>query len=102
MDTGLKIKVFDMLSEGLCRNLPMEDNELYRYQGKAWFSAAPTKEILKHWFSLRDVLELEQLGYKIYKFILKNIRQVSEFEIVFTRDNIVNQQELSYKEIWYD
>lgn len=94
--------VFDKLSEGLSRSLPMEDNELYRYNGKAWFSAAPTKETLKHWFSLNDVLELEKLGYKIYEFELKDTREVSDFEIIFTRDNIINQKELNYKEIWYD
>lgn len=44
--------VFDQLSEGLSRSLPMEDSELYREGGKQWFSAAPSKETLKHWFSL--------------------------------------------------
>ena len=78
--------VFDQLSEGLSRNLPMEDSELYREGGKQWFSAAPSKETLKHWFSLTDVLEL----------------QISDFEIVFTRDNIVEQREINYKEIWND
>jgi len=94
--------VFDQLSEGLSRSLPMEDNDLYRQDGKQWFAAAPTKETLKHWFSLNDVLELAELGYKIYEFKLENTKQVSDFEIIFTRDNIVSQKEIDYKEIWYD
>lgn len=80
----------------------MEDSELYREGGKQWFSAAPSKETLKHWFSLTDVLELQKLGYKIYEFQLVDTKQISDFEIVFTRDNIVEQREINYKEIWND
>lgn len=94
--------VFDQLSEGLSRSLPMEDSELYREGEKQWFSAAPSKETLKHWFSVNDVLELQKLGYKVYEFELVNIKEVSDFEIIFTRDNIVQQREINYKEIWND
>lgn len=81
--------VFDQLSEGLSRSLPMEDSELYREGGKQWFS-------------LTDVLELQKLGYKVYEFELVNTKEVSDFEIIFTRDNIVQQREINYKEIWND
>lgn len=94
--------VFDQLSESLSRSLPMEDSDLYRQDNKKWFSAAPSKETLKHWFSLNDVLELSKLGYRIYEFELQNTKTVSDFEIIFTRDNIVSQTEINYKEIWYD
>lgn len=94
--------VFDELSEGLSRNLPMEDSELYRQDGKQWFSAAPSKETLKHWFSLSDVKDLSNLGYKVYEFRLDNTKSVSECEIIFTRDNILEQKEINYKEIWHD
>ena len=94
--------VFEQLSEGLSRSLPMEDSDLYRQDGKQWFSAAPSKETLKHWFSLQDVIELAELGYKVYEFQLNNTKQISNFEIIFTRDNIINQKEINYKEIWYD
>ena len=94
--------VFNQLSEGLSRSLPMKDSDLYRQNGKQWFSAAPSKETLKHWFSLSDVIELAELGYKIYEFELENTKQISDFEIIFTRDNIVRQKEIEYKEIWYD
>ena len=94
--------VFDKLSDGLSRNLPMEDSEEYRKGGKQWFASAPSKETLKHWFSEKDVIELLALGYKVYEFILENTRKISDFEIVFTRDNIVSQREIDYKEIWND
>lgn len=94
--------VFDNLSDGLSRNLPMIDSELYRQDGKQWFSAAPSKETLKHWFSLKDVLELYTMGYKVYEFQLENTKVISDFEIIFTRDNIIKQKEIDYKEIWND
>ena len=99
---GIWNPVFDQLSEGLSRNLPMEDNELYREGGKQWFSAAPSKETLKHWFSITDVLELQKLGYKVYELELAETKQISDFEIIFTRDNIAGQREINYKEIWDD
>lgn len=92
--------VFDQLSEGLSRSLPMPDNDVYRQEGKAWFSAAPSKETLKHWFSMNDVIELAALGYRVYEFELENTKQISDFEIIFTRDNIVSQREFDYREIW--
>lgn len=64
--------------------------------------SSPSKETLKHWFSLTDVLELQKLGYKIYEFQLVGTKQISDFEIIFTRDNIVQQREINYKEIWND
>lgn len=94
--------VFEKLSDGLSRNLPMEDSEEYRKGGKQWFASAPSKETLKHWFSEQDVVELLALGYKVYEFALEDTRKISEFEIVFTRDNIVSQREIDYKEIWND
>lgn len=93
--------VFDKLSEGLCRNLPMPDNKaVYHADGKNWFASAPTKETLKHWFSRKDVEELVALGYGVFEFEVKNTRFVSDFETIFTRDNIVNVNELTISDIW--
>lgn len=94
--------IFDQLSEGLSRSLPMEDNPLYSLEGKHWFSAAPSKETLKHWFSKTDLIELSKLGYDIFEFTLQNIKQISEYEIIFTRDNIINQKQLKINDIYED
>lgn len=93
--------VFDKLSEGLCRSLPMPHNpEVYKADGKSWFSAAPSKETLKHWFSKQDVIELINLGYGVYEFDVKDERKISEFEVIFTRDNIIRQTAIQMEEIW--
>jgi len=84
--------VFDKLSEGLCRSLLMPHTpEIYKADGKSWFSAAPSKETLKCWFSKQDVIELIQLGYE---------RKISDFEVIFSRDNIISQTAINMNEIW--
>lgn len=50
--------LFDMLTDGQCRDLPMDDNPIYREGGKRWFASAPSKETLQKWFSKRDLEEL--------------------------------------------
>ena len=94
--------VFDKLTDGLSKNLPMEDNNLYRTDGRMWFAAAPSRETLKHWFSKKDAEELNRLGYMLYEFEIKDAVRVSDFEIVFTRDNISAQREIAINEIWGD
>ena len=94
--------VFDNLSDGLCKDLPMEDNDFYRFEGKQWFSATDTPEKLCKWFSARDVVEMESMGYHVFKFEVDEWRPVSEFEIVFTRDSITDMDVINPKEIWGD
>lgn len=92
--------VFDKLDDGLCKSLPMENSGFYHYGGKDWFSAAPTRETLKMWFSKRDAEQLQEFGYRIFEFELAEIRTVSDTEIVFTRDSVIRQRELEIRDIW--
>lgn len=93
--------IFDKLSEGKVRNLPMDDNfEIYKQNNKDWFASAPSKETLQHWFSKQDLIELERLNYKIFEFEIKNSIKLSDFEIIFTRDNIINTKELQISDIY--
>ena len=57
--------VFKHLSQGKCKDMPMEDSDFYRADGLRWFSATDTPEKLKAWFSALDVIEMERLGYKV-------------------------------------
>ena len=92
--------VFDKLSDGQVRNSPMEDNSFYSDNNEKWFASAPSKETLKHWFSSRDVDELQSLGYEIFEFEVDNYREVSEFEYVFTRASVISQTILEKNDIW--
>ena len=92
--------LFDMLTDGQCRDLPMEDNPVYREGGKQWFASAPSKETLQKWFSKRDLEELVAAGFTINEFEVKSYRKVSDYEYIFTRDNIVGRKYLTVNDIY--
>ena len=92
--------VFSKLTVGKCRNMPMEDNDFYRADGKQWFAATDEPWKMRAWFDVEDVIELEALGYHLFEFEIFDCRNVSEYEIVFTRDSIVNVREIDPQTIW--
>lgn len=91
---------FHLLRHGKCRDMPMEDNPMYGAEGKRWFASAPTKDLLREWFSLRDLEDLAAYGFKVYELIVTKWKEVSEFETIFPRDAIVRQKEISISEIY--
>jgi hypothetical protein len=92
--------LFDMLTDGKCKDLPMEDSPLYREGGKRWFASAPSKETLQKWFSKKDLEELVSKGFTISEFEVVGYKKVSDFEYIFTRDNIINRNYLEVSDIY--
>lgn len=92
--------VFSKLTVGKCKDMPMDDSDFYRRNGKQWFSATDAPEKLKAWFDVIDIIEMEKLGYGVFEFEVTNIDVVSPFEVVFTRDSIVNVQKVASGGIW--
>ena len=92
--------VFSQLTQGKCKDMPMEDNDFYRYDGKQWFSATDTPEKLKVWFSALDVIEMQDLGYSVFEFDISSCRVVSKYEICFTRDSILSQKKIDPRSIY--
>ena len=92
--------VFSQLTQGKCKDMPMEDSDFYRYDGKQWFSATDTPEKLKAWFSALDVIEMQDLGYSVFEFDISSCRVVSEYEICFTRDSILSQKKIDPRSIY--
>lgn len=92
--------LFDMLTDGQCKDMPMDDNPIYREGGKQWFASAPSKETLQKWFSKRDLEELIANGFTISEFEVVGHKKVSDFEYIFTRDNIISRTYLSVSDIY--
>lgn len=92
--------VFNKLSHGKCRDMPMEDSDFYREEGKRWFSATDTPEKLREWFSGQDVKEMLELGYHVIEFEVTELRPVSEYEVVFTRESIRGTRLMKPEDIW--
>ena len=99
---GSPCDLFSKLTIGECKDMPMEDNDFYLFNGKRWFSATDTPEKLKAWFDVLDIVEMRKLGYRVYRFTVSNIRTVSEYEVAFTRDSIVEKVAIDPSEIWED
>ena len=94
--------VFRHLTQGKCKDMPMEDSDFYRYKGKQWFSATDSPEKLKVWFSALDVAEMLEMGYQIFEYEIESCRVVSEYEICFTRDSILDSKILDPTKIYGD
>ncbi len=92
--------LFDILTDGQCRNMPMDDSPLYRADGKRWFASAPSKVTLQNWFSKRDLEELVDAGFTINQIEVEEWRVVSEFEYIFPREAIVGKKYLEVEDIY--
>lgn len=92
--------LFDMLTDGQCKDMPMEDNPIYREGGKQWFASAPSKETLQKWFSKRDLEELTAKGFTISEFEVVGHKKINDFECIFTRDNIISRTYLKVSDIY--
>ena len=92
--------LFDMLTDGKCKDLPMGDNPIYREGGKRWFASAPSKETLQKWFSKKDLEELVSKGFTISEFEVVGYKKISDFEYIFTRYNIINRNYLEVSDIY--
>lgn len=92
--------LFDMLTDGQCKDMPMEDSAIYREGGKRWFASAPSKETLRKWFSKRDLEELTAKGFTISEFEVIGYKKISDFEYIFTRDNIISRMYLKVSDIY--
>lgn len=91
---------FVFLTDGKCRNLPMEDSDIYRQDNKKWFASAPSKETLKAWFSEKDLEELCDLGFDILEFDSYDYKKLSDFEYIFTRNDMYNINKLKIDDIY--
>ena len=99
---GSSCDVFEKLTVGKCRTMPMPDNDFYRQDGKQWFSATDTPQKLNAWFDVLDIIQMRQLGYKVYEFEVAETKPVSEYEVVFTRESIISCIAIDPAEIWQD
>lgn len=87
------------LTEGISKDLPMDFDERYHAGGQKWFSGCPTIELMNHWFTPLDALELQQNGYRLFQFESKQFK-VEEFQTIFTREGVLHQQEIPLDTVW--
>lgn len=83
------------LTEGKSTHLPMEFDARYGNNNVRWYSGCLSLELLSTWFSVKDVLELHEAGYKLYEFTAREYIN-EQFQTLFTRRGILEQKELDF------
>lgn len=91
--------IFDLCPDSIAKDFPMGFDEAHKRNGKKWFSAGKSEENMRYWFSKADAQALYNNGYKLYKFVVNEYYE-KEHEILFTREGVVSQVEMSIEEIW--
>ena len=81
------------LKDGAARDMPMDADPDYGLGGKRWYSACESIPALSCVFSLSDIIELEGLGYSLYRFEVSDARR-NEWHALFARENVTAQEKL--------
>lgn len=86
------------LTDGISADLPMDPHERYGQLNQRWFSGCKDFEQLKLWFSHQDIIELNNAGYKLFKFESTEY-QNEDVQTIFTRRGIISQTEISIQDL---
>lgn len=96
----LRKKIHILCPDGIAKDFPMPLNlDLHRKDGFVWNSAGNSIEQMNHWFSAQDAIGLMSKGFKLFEFET-NMYQELENEILFCREGIVSQKEISLDKVW--
>lgn len=81
------------LADGKARDMPMGFDPDFRAEGSRWYSACESIPALSCVFSVKDVTELEGLGYSLYRFEVARFR-TNDWHALFTRADVIGQQKI--------
>lgn len=89
----------DQLTDGLSKDLPMEEHERYGKDGFRWFSGCDNIDDMRRWFSTRDALELSESNYQLYLYTVNQFVK-EEHQVLFTREGIRDQKVIQLGDVW--
>jgi hypothetical protein len=89
-----------LLSDQKIAELPMpHDDSVYGQKGKRWYSAVPTAEMMKMWFTEQEAQEMVDLGFQVTQFDAGEWKKL-EAEYIYTRESVTNWRVIDLKEIY--
>lgn len=91
--------IFRLCPDSKAVNIPMGYKSIHYDFGKRWYSAGDSIEMMHYWFSRYDAIRLARGGFKLYKIVSREYRQL-ENEVLFTKEGIVSIEEMSFDEVW--
>ena len=81
------------------KNLPMDYDERYRKDGRAWCSSCSRKEDLLHWYSVEDALALIAHGFVFTRYLATEYVEYPQ-ETTFIKETCLAREEISIKDLF--
>jgi hypothetical protein len=75
-------------------SFPHDDGLLIEIDGKEYFCAFKSINDLRYWVYPDEMKKIIGMGFKIYK-ITANDYQVGKFQIMYTKESIINKEDIS-------
>lgn len=95
-----KKRIHILCPNGIAKDFPMPLNlNLHRKDNKIWYSGGKSIENMNQWFTADDAINLQKNGFKLFKFEVNNYQEL-EMEMLFCREDIIKQIEISLDEVW--
>lgn len=83
------------------KDLPMDYDPRYHKDGRSWFSSCSNKDDLPHWYSLKDALDLIELGFVFTRYLATEYVEY-ENETTFIKDTCLAREEINAAEIFWE
>jgi len=64
--------------------------DLWRADGRQWYSGVPSMEAMSFWFTREDMIELFDLGFDIFRYDVTEWNHL-EHETLFTRESVISK-----------
>ena len=98
-DHAVRTDYIRTLTEGISKHLPMDFDERYKADDRAWFSGCFHEGQLRQWFTKKDVEELIERGFQMFQFDSEQY-QIEEHQALFTREGIVSTKVMSIEDLY--
>lgn len=89
----------NQLTEGISKDLPMDEHERYGLNALRWFSGCDNISDMRSWFSSKDALELSQSNYQLFQYSVDMFVK-EENQVLFTREGIKEKKILRLGDVW--
>lgn len=77
------------LTNEVMATLPMPYSEVYGTNGRRWYSAADSLELLDLWFKAEDIYELIAMGFDIFELEADEVQELPN-EFIFTKESVTS------------
>lgn len=80
----------------------MDFDPVFKDLGLSWLSATDKDSDLKLWFSPKDILELQGLGYGLYEFKVNKYRIIHTVvdHAIFTKEDVIDLRPIAVDTIY--